>query len=94
MKEKLKSIEHRFSTHQVQEIMKKEEKGNYYILLNFNKSVNYKIGDFDEFPSRRWRRCFRESGSDFLAHFIRSSGSFLFTATFLKLLYDDKLIIG
>ena len=35
MKEKLKSIEHRFSTHQVQEIMKKEEKGKYYIFLNF-----------------------------------------------------------
>merc|ERR1712176_805503 len=31
MKEKLKSIEHRFSTHQVQEIMKKEEKASKQI---------------------------------------------------------------
>ena len=44
MKEKLKSIEHRFSTHQVQEIMKKEEKGELVSLqVSFLFFEKYKL---------------------------------------------------
>ena len=48
LKEKVKSIEHRFSTHQVQEIMKKEEKDHKKIHL-LKKQVALMHGEHQEF---------------------------------------------
>ena len=40
-----------------------------------------RIGDLDELLHLTWRRSLRWNGIDLRAHFMRSSGSFLFTAT-------------
>ena len=55
LKEKVKSIEHRFSTHQVQEIMKKEEKDHKKIHL-LKKQVALMHGEHQEFDKEGFHK--------------------------------------